>query len=283
MRTTLNYVIWFWLPLKFTCCTNRGSSLYLTATSFSVTANVFSALTLLVGHQEEHPACKHCVVRFWSSYLSGARCKWSVGNSHCRPIISCFIKIQNGSAFSVPAYQCCPLIDRSSSSSSSSSYSSRSHYRCDWSARQKSSADLLVARSADDRRPAIPFQLTNVCINHCSVRIDSLCRWVGMMASLPWTVVIATALIYKVRHKTCIHYVSESDSQLHWTCVFPTLCLSHLWHLEALLRCSNTVVCVTQKAFDLLKSTTFPQEFTSRTVGGRKPMGELAAPPQFRL
>ena len=36
----------------------------------------FSALTLLVGWQEGHPACKNWVVRYWRGYLSGARCKW---------------------------------------------------------------------------------------------------------------------------------------------------------------------------------------------------------------
>ena len=30
----------------------------------------FSALTLLVGRQEEHPACKNWVVRYWHGYLS---------------------------------------------------------------------------------------------------------------------------------------------------------------------------------------------------------------------
>jgi len=35
----------------------------------------FSALTLLVGHEEEHPACKYSVVRCWCGYLSGARCR----------------------------------------------------------------------------------------------------------------------------------------------------------------------------------------------------------------
>ena len=33
-----------------------------------------SALTLLTGRQEEHPACKHSVMRCWCGYLSGARC-----------------------------------------------------------------------------------------------------------------------------------------------------------------------------------------------------------------
>jgi len=36
----------------------------------------FDALTLLVGHQEEHPARKNCVMRWWYGYLSGARCRW---------------------------------------------------------------------------------------------------------------------------------------------------------------------------------------------------------------
>jgi len=35
----------------------------------------FSALMLLVGWQEEHPACKYWVVRYWHGYLSGVRCK----------------------------------------------------------------------------------------------------------------------------------------------------------------------------------------------------------------
>jgi len=33
----------------------------------------FNALTLLVGRQEGHPACK--VVGCWRGYLSGARCR----------------------------------------------------------------------------------------------------------------------------------------------------------------------------------------------------------------
>ena len=35
----------------------------------------FSVLTLLVGRQEEHPACKNCVMRCWCGFLSGARCR----------------------------------------------------------------------------------------------------------------------------------------------------------------------------------------------------------------
>jgi len=38
-------------------------------------STVFSALTLLVGHQEKHLACKNWVMRCWCGYLSGARCR----------------------------------------------------------------------------------------------------------------------------------------------------------------------------------------------------------------
>ena len=39
-----------------------------------------SALTLLVGQQEGHPACKkNQVVGCWRSYLSGARCRLAYG------------------------------------------------------------------------------------------------------------------------------------------------------------------------------------------------------------
>ena len=40
----------------------------------------FSALTLLVGRQEGHPACKKLgVVGCWRGYLSGARCRLAYG------------------------------------------------------------------------------------------------------------------------------------------------------------------------------------------------------------
>ena len=37
--------------------------------------NAFSALTLLIGRQEEHSACKNGVMRCWCGYLSGAKCR----------------------------------------------------------------------------------------------------------------------------------------------------------------------------------------------------------------
>jgi len=39
----------------------------------------FSALTLLVGQQEGHPACKNLVVGCWHGYMSGARCRFAYG------------------------------------------------------------------------------------------------------------------------------------------------------------------------------------------------------------
>jgi len=47
----------------------------------------------------------------WCGYLSAAKCKWFAygpADAIATPIISCFIKIQNGSTFLVPAYQGCP-------------------------------------------------------------------------------------------------------------------------------------------------------------------------------
>ena len=39
----------------------------------------FSALTLLVGQQEGHPACKNWVVGCWRGCLSGSRCRLAYG------------------------------------------------------------------------------------------------------------------------------------------------------------------------------------------------------------
>ena len=47
-------------------------------------------------------------MRWWRGYLSGSRCKWFASWSswwHCHPFISCFIKIQIGLTYLVPAYQ----------------------------------------------------------------------------------------------------------------------------------------------------------------------------------
>jgi len=71
----------------------------------------FSALTPLVGHQEEHPACKKLIdeVLAWLPVCSEVQmiCIWSSWR-HCHPIISCFVKIQIGLTVLVPAYPGCP-------------------------------------------------------------------------------------------------------------------------------------------------------------------------------
>jgi len=42
---------------------------------------LFSALTLLVGQQEGHPACKIWVVGCWRVYVSGSRCRFTYGSA----------------------------------------------------------------------------------------------------------------------------------------------------------------------------------------------------------
>jgi len=70
-----------------------------------------SALILLVGHQERHPACKKLSdeVLVWLSVWSKVQmiCFWSSW-CHCHPIISCFIKIQTGLTSLALAYSSCP-------------------------------------------------------------------------------------------------------------------------------------------------------------------------------
>ena len=45
----------------------------------AIYCTAFSALTLLVGRQEGHPACKNSVVGCWRCCLSGARCRLAYG------------------------------------------------------------------------------------------------------------------------------------------------------------------------------------------------------------
>ena len=67
----------------------------------------FSALTLLVGWQEGHPACKkNWAVGCWHGYLSGARCRLAYGPADMMPLpltVSCFSEIQIGFIFLVQA------------------------------------------------------------------------------------------------------------------------------------------------------------------------------------
>ena len=65
----------------------------------------FSALTLLVGRQEGHPACKNRVVGCWCGCLSGARCRLNMAQLMPLPLtVSCFSIIQIGFTFLVPAH-----------------------------------------------------------------------------------------------------------------------------------------------------------------------------------
>ena len=43
--------------------------------TFRVNSLVNNMSSVLVGRQEEHPACKNWVVRYWHGYLAGTRCK----------------------------------------------------------------------------------------------------------------------------------------------------------------------------------------------------------------
>jgi len=71
----------------------------------------FSALTLLVGRQEGHPACKKLSgeVLAWLSVWSEVQT--CIAYAHLMPLpltVSCFSKIQIGFTFLVPAYPGCP-------------------------------------------------------------------------------------------------------------------------------------------------------------------------------
>ena len=54
-----------------------------------------SALTLLVGWQEGHPACKNWVVGCWCGYQSWARCRLAYGPADALPLtVSCLSKFR---------------------------------------------------------------------------------------------------------------------------------------------------------------------------------------------
>ena len=65
----------------------------------------FSALTLLVGRQEGHPACKKTGAVGVGVVMSGARCRLHMAQLMPLPLtVSCFSKIQIGFTFLVLAY-----------------------------------------------------------------------------------------------------------------------------------------------------------------------------------
>jgi len=77
--------------------------------SFNVHLCAFSALTLLVGRQEGHPACKK--TEWWGAGV--VICLERDADLHTAQLlplpltVSCFSKIQIGFTFVVPAYQWC--------------------------------------------------------------------------------------------------------------------------------------------------------------------------------
>jgi len=116
------------LPFRGETPSHRVSELWWLEVLFS-----FSALTLLVGHQEEHPACKNWVMRCWCSYLSVAMCRLfgpADATASLNPIISCLIKSRLVLSFwcwlTDVVVENRPLNGCSSSSSSSSCCSSSS-------------------------------------------------------------------------------------------------------------------------------------------------------------
>jgi len=65
----------------------------------------FSALTLLVGRQEGHPACKNRVVGCWRGYLLERGADLHMAQLMPLPLtVSCFSKVQIGFTFLVPAH-----------------------------------------------------------------------------------------------------------------------------------------------------------------------------------
>jgi len=69
----------------------------------------FTALTLLAGHQEEHPVSKKLCNEMlaWLSVCSEVQMHM-VQLMPLPPIISCFIKMRNGLTFLVSVYPGCP-------------------------------------------------------------------------------------------------------------------------------------------------------------------------------
>jgi len=59
-----SFIIWHYRLRNDLYCVEWGVKLY---------SN--QALTLLVGRQEEHPACKNRVMRCWCGYLTAVRCR----------------------------------------------------------------------------------------------------------------------------------------------------------------------------------------------------------------
>jgi len=91
------------------CCCQNGNLHIVCVSGYYLpvlfVVNAFSALTLLVGWQEGHPACKNsggvlAWLSVWSEVQTCIRPRWCHYHSHT---VSCFSKIQIGFTFLVPA------------------------------------------------------------------------------------------------------------------------------------------------------------------------------------
>jgi len=82
------------------------------AFAFSALTFAFSASTLLVGRQEEYPACKKLSgeVLAWLSVWSEVQmiCVWSRCAASASPSFHATLKFRLGFTFLVPAYSDCP-------------------------------------------------------------------------------------------------------------------------------------------------------------------------------
>jgi len=101
-----------WWGADVAICLERGADLHMAQLIFVAFTSycAFSALTLLVGRQEGHPACKK--TEWWGAGVvihpeRGA--EWHTAQLMPLPLtVSCSSKIQIGFTFLVPAYLCSP-------------------------------------------------------------------------------------------------------------------------------------------------------------------------------
>ena len=68
----LRYMLHVYMSLNI----STVSALLLNNLRLLRTVHACSALTLLVGQQKGHPACKNWMTRYWRGNVSGVRCKW---------------------------------------------------------------------------------------------------------------------------------------------------------------------------------------------------------------
>jgi len=79
----------------------RESQTYTHTDKQTLGTTAFSALTLLIGRQEGHSACKNWVVGCWHGYLSGVRCRFAYAQLMPLPLtVSCSSK----SRFVLPSW-----------------------------------------------------------------------------------------------------------------------------------------------------------------------------------